>query len=115
MNTVKVGDRLIAVRPSALTPMLFKRKTNTDLLGILSDKSVKDTDKLESLITLFYLMAMQATCQDVKLEFEKAEDEMAFYEFLDGLDSRALYSEEVLAQIVNVYVKSSKTTSIAKN
>jgi len=115
MNTVKVGDRLIAVRPSALTPMLFKRKTNKDLLGVLSDKSVKDTDKLEILVVLFYIMAMQATCQDVKMEFEKASDEMAYYEFLDTLDSKAVYAKDTLVQIVNVYMSSAKTTSIAKN
>ena len=115
MNSIKVGDRLIAVRPSALTPMLFKRMTKTDLLSVLTDKAVKDTDKFESIIGLFYIMQMQATCQDVKMEFEKAQDEISYYEFLDSLDSKALYSEDVLTQIINIYMVSTKTTSKAKN
>lgn len=115
MKSIKLGEREIMVRPSALTPMLFKRKTGIDLLVLLSDKKVADSEKLESITILFYIMAMQATCQDVSIEFEKATDEIAYCEFLDSLESKVLYSEEVISQIINVYMASTKSTSISKN
>lgn len=115
MKYIKIGEKEIAVRPSCLTPILFKRKEKKDLLIILSDTNIPETDKLQYMVSLLYIMAMQATCKDVTVEFEKAENEMEFYQFIDDLDSKILYSDKVMAQILQTYVDTTKTASKSKN
>lgn len=115
MKYIKIGEKEVAVRPSCLTPILFKRKEKKDLLVILSDESIPQTDKLQYMVSLFYIMAMQASCKDVNVEFEKAEDEMEFYKFIDELDSTVLYSDEVMADILKAYVNTTKASSKSKN
>lgn len=115
MKSIKVGNQEIFVRPSALTPHLFKRMTNKDLLVFLGDKSVTNDEKLDGLLKLFFIMQMQASTTDIKQEFEKASDEANYYEFLDKMNSDVMFDKDVIAQIVKVYSETNIQTSKAKN
>lgn len=115
MKMIKVAEKEIAVRPTALTPFLFKRMTNKDLLKALTDKKTEQVDKLDLIIQLFYIMAMQATTMDVTQQFAKAEDKEEFYKFLDSISSGVSFNQEFMTEVISVYTQNAKTTSESKN
>lgn len=115
MKTITINGKEYVVRPTALTPILYKKLTGKDLLTHLNDKSINPDSRIESILKLFYVISIQAEHMDINEQFKLMEDETEYYKFINNLDSTVLYSEELLTQTVTVYTGSTQTVVESKN
>jgi hypothetical protein len=114
MKQIIVGEQSVPVKATGFTTILFKRFTGKDLFGTLTDTS-NGAEKINDVLALFYCMNVQTKCSTVGEMLNTVENENSYYEFLNSFESKDLYSEAVLKEVITTWVASTKTVSNSKN
>ena len=101
---ITVDGKEMELAANAATPFRYKQVFHKDLLSIFSNEEKAETQGVEAITELAYIMAKQAEKADMnRLTYEE------FIEWLEGFEPMAFV--ESAEDILNVYVDSAITTS----
>lgn len=103
-KTVEIDGKGIELAANAATPFRYKQVFHKDLLTILGNEERAETEGVEAVTELAFIMAKQA---------EKADmTKLTYDEFLSWLeDFSAMAFIEGAEDIMNVYMESAKGTA----
>ena len=101
---IEIDGREIEFAANAATPFRYKQVFGKDLFAILGNEEKAETEGVEAVTELAYIMAKQGEKADMgKLNYE---------EFINWLENfSAMTFIENAEQIINVYMESAKTTA----
>lgn len=101
---IEIDGREIEFAANAATPFRYKQVFGKDLFGIFGNAEKAETEGVEAVTELAYIMAKQAEKADMgKLNYEE------FINWLENFSAMAFI--ENAEQIMNVYMESAKTTA----
>ena len=103
-KTIVLGDKEIGLVANAATIFRFKQVFGKDLLGILGNEQRAETEGVEAVTELAYIMAKAAEKADMnKLNYDE------FIKWLEDFEPMAFV--EAAEDILSVYMESSKATA----
>lgn len=108
-KTIKIGEREVALRPSAATPYRYTNVFHENFFTAIESvmKTEDGLDSMETVSKLCYIMAMQAEGADMN-----ALNEQTFEEWLDQYSFMEL--SNALGDVLEVYTDSAKTNVAPK-
>lgn len=112
-KTIKIGEKEVALRASALTSQLYKNLFGEDLIKELPN--IKDNSGIDKMIGLAFVMNFQA---EAKNALDEAKDKLTmrrYYEWLDSFEQMELLNAEVITEITNLWLGNIQTLANAKN
>lgn len=99
-----IGEKEVELTANAATPFRFKQVFHKDLFSIFGNESKAETEGLEAVTQLAYIMSKQAE----KADMNKLNEE-EFIAWLEGFEPMAF--AESAEEILNVYMGSSISTA----
>ena len=103
-KTLNIDGKEIEFAANAATPFRYRQVFHKDLLSILGNEEKAQTEGVEAVTELAYIMAKQAEKTDMtKL------NENGFLEWLEGFGSMAFVN--AAEDILSVYMESTETTA----
>lgn len=118
-KVIKIGDKELNFKASALTSMAYKKLFKEDILkslGELDPKTFdasKATDTLDTITRLAFIMNRQAEGTPVKDLMNL--NEIAYYEWIDQFNFSDLYDSNYISEVLSVWTDGLQTSTKAKN
>ena len=115
-KTINIGTQEIELLGNAATAILYKQAFHDDLLKsitTLSQDNAGALDMVEKVERMTYIMSQQATKGIKELSGKLTED--SFVEWLSEFDEDDFQDADTLVNILGVWDKNIKGTSITKN
>lgn len=118
-KVIKIGEKELNFKATALTSMAFKKLWKEDILASLSEidpktfDASKATDALDTINRLAFIMNKQAEGMPVKELMNLTE--IDYYEWIDQFKFSDLYDSNYISEVLVVWTEGLQTTSKAKN
>lgn len=115
LTTLKIGEKEVNVRTSALTSIIFRNLFRKDLTTEISALKTGENVNLDIFKELAFVMAWQATPSDSKVNDMKNLSNEDYLMWLDQFDEIDFYDPELLSQITTTWLSSQKSVIDVKN
>lgn len=121
IKTIKIADKEVEMRGSALTSVIYKELFGSDVLVEVEHmRTIEDKIELYSQSVVIYrqlgfVMAWQASNKEKTAEKMKSLTEYEYFAWLDELDDTGFSDPNYIKEVQTLWRDITKVTAIAKN
>ena len=113
-KTIKIGDKEVTFRASALTPFIYKRLFNEDLMKVIT--TIGETNDVDKMFGLAYVMKIQAESNNPADDMKNGKITLeGYYEWLDEFEQSDVLNAGFFSEVVSIWIGNQQTTTNAKN